>query len=241
MHIFQTLFVAALTLMMAACGGSSPSQPAVSPEPALSESSLQGLWRSPVGASNTLSAVVLPDGKLWALMSNTGGSSVIKGALSVQNNAFVGTGKRFDAGATTVTTVALTANVIEKSSLSGVITNDGLSEPYALAYQPRYDSAATLADFAGTWKATLGPGVVSWTLTTAGELSGIRTTGCTYTGQLAVRAEKKAVVDVSMTENCAGIATVLSGVAVKSEDKLSITMLLTNANESAGVVVILAQ
>ncbi|MCF8210258.1 MAG: hypothetical protein K9K38_12800 [Rhodoferax sp.] len=43
------------------------------------------------------------------------------------------------------------------------------------------------------------------------------------------------------TETCAGAATQLSGVAAKTEDKLGITMLLTNGDESAAVAISLVQ
>ncbi|MCF8169039.1 MAG: hypothetical protein K9J77_10545 [Rhodoferax sp.] len=81
---------------------------------------------------------------------------------------------------------------------------------------------------------------MNWILGSTGELSGTRTTGCTYTGILSLRTEQKAVVDARVTETCAGAVTQLSGVALKSEDKLRITMLLTNADESAAVAVLLS-
>lgn len=78
---------------------------------------------------------------------------------------------------------------------------------------------------------------MNWGITAAGVLSGTRTTGCTYTGQLSLRAEQKAVLDVVVAETCAGAITQLSGVAPKSEDKLGITMMMANADESAAVTV----
>jgi hypothetical protein len=198
-------------------------------------SSLQGIWRSPAGAPSTLSALALPDGKVWALISNASSTRVIKGSFAVQGNAYLASGKSFNLGTTTSSSTSLTATVVEKTSLSGVISTDSLGENFSLAYQSRYDSAAALADFAGAWSATLGPGTVNWTIGATGALTGTRTTGCTYTGQLSLRAEQKAVVDAVVTETCAGAVTQLSGVAVKTEDKLGISMLMTNADDSAAV------
>jgi hypothetical protein len=200
-------------------------------------SSLQGIWRSPAGAASALSAVVLPDGKVWSLISNASGMRVIKADFAVQGNAFVASGKSFTLEPVTSSSTSLTATVLEKTSLSGAISTASLTENYSLAYQTRYDTAATLADFAGAWKATLGPGTVNWTITAAGALSGTRTTGCTYTGQLSLRAEQKAVVDAVVTETCAGAVTKLAGVAVKSEDKTGINMMMTNEDDSAAVAV----
>jgi hypothetical protein len=54
---------------------------------------------------------------------------------------------------------------------------------------------------------------------------------------LSLRAEQKAVVDAVVTEACAEAVTTLSGVAVKSEDKLGVTMMMTDPDESAAVAV----
>ena len=48
----------------------------------------------------------------------------------------------------------------------------------------------------------------------AGALSGTRTTGCTYSGQLSTRTEQKAVLDATVAENCAGTVVQLGGVVV---------------------------
>ncbi len=239
MNTSQTLLSSVLTLTLVACGGSPSNDPAPTPtpnpNPTLTVSSLQGIWRSPAGAANTLSAVVLPDGKVWALVSNASSTRVIKGLFTVQGSAFQASGKSFALGTTTVASTSLTGTVVEKTSLSGVISTGTATENYSLAYQTRYDTAAALTDFAGDWSATLGPGTVNWAIGATGALTGTRTTGCTYTGQLSVRAEQKAVVDVAVTETCAGAVTQLNGVAVKSEDKTGINMLMTNADESAAV------
>ncbi|MCF8210353.1 MAG: hypothetical protein K9K38_13285 [Rhodoferax sp.] len=234
-----------VAVSLAACSGSSVSEPTPTPTPtptpALSTSALQGIWRSPAGSASTVSAVVLPDGKVWALMSNASSTRVLKGAFEVQGTNFAGTAKSFTLGTSTTTTTQLTASVVQKTSLAGTVVSAGLSEPIGLAYQTRYDTAATLADFAGAWTATLGPGTVRWTLSATGAITGTRTTGCTYSGQLSVRPEQKAVVMAAVTETCAGATTQLSGVAAKTEDKLGITMLLTNGDESAAVAISLVQ
>lgn len=244
MSTSHTLCACALALTLTACGGSSSpdagptDNPTTAiPTPTLSLSSLQGIWRSPAGAPSTLSAVALPDGKVWALISDVSHVRMIKGGFAVQDNAYLASAKSFALGITTTSSANLTATVLEKTSLSAVLSTGSLSENYSLAYQSRYDTAAALADFAGTWSATLGPGTVNWSISPMGALSGTRTTGCTYSGQLSLRAELKAVVDAVVTETCAGAVTQLSGVAVRSEDKTSINMLMTNADESSAVAV----
>ena len=245
MNTSRTLCTSLLALTLVACGGSPSSDPGPGPTPAptpnptptLSVSSLQGIWRSPAGAPSSLSAVALPDGKVWALVSDASSTRMIKGGFAVQGNSYLASGKSFTLGTATSSSTSLTATVLEKTSLSGVISTGSQNENYSLAYQSRYDTAAALAEFAGAWSATLGLGVVNWGITATGALSGTRTTGCTYAGQLSLRVELKAVVDAVVTETCAGAVTTLSGLAVKSEDSLGVTMMLTNADDSAAVAV----
>ena len=235
MNTFATLSLSALVLSLLACGGSPSSDaPANS---TLSTVALQGIWRSPAGAASTLFTTVLPDGKVWALIANANSTRLLKGGFEVQNNSFVGTGKIITLGTTTSSAASLSASVVEKLSLTGAITSAGSSEPFSLAYQLRYDTPATLGDFVGTWRATLGPGTVTWTIGAAGELTGTRTTGCTYSGQLSLRAEQKAVLNAVVTEDCSGVLTKLSGVALKSEDRQGISMMLTNSDDTAAVAV----
>lgn len=243
MNNIYKLSVSALVWALVGCGGSPSSEPTptpITPETptvSVSVSALQGLWRSPSGAASTLSAVALPDGKVWALISNASSIRLLKASFALQNNSLVGTGKSFNLGTGTTGAISMSSSVVEKSSLNGAITTAGVSEPYSLAYQSRYDTPASLGDFAGAWSATLGPGTVNWNINTSGALTGTRTTGCTYTGQISLRTDLKAVANAVVTETCAGAVTQLSGVAIKNEDKLGITMLMTNADESAAVAV----
>ncbi|MEI6600190.1 MAG: hypothetical protein WCN21_06935 [Comamonadaceae bacterium] len=231
------LTVAALAASLLGCGGSPASAPVpVAPVAVpLSTSLLQGIWRSPSGAASTLSAVVLPNGAMWALISNASSTRVLKANFEGQLQGFVGSGKSFTLGTATSSAISLTATVVEASSLTGAFSAGTQSENFSMAYQPRYASAAQLVDFAGAWSEVVGPGTVNWSISDQGVITGTRTTGCTYTGALNLRTERKAVVDVAVTENCAGAVTLLNGIAVKSEDKLAVTMLMTNKDETAAV------
>ena len=249
-------FVAAsLAVILVGCGGggSDPAVPAPGPTPtpiptptplpvpAQTTAALQGIWHSPVGANSTLSAVVLPDGKLWSITSSGGVTRLVKASLSEQTAGFGGSGKSYTLGSNAATSsadAAVTASVVEKTSLTGELTVTGeQAEPFSLAYQSRYDTPAVLGDYAGVWQATLGPGVVNWTISSTGVISGTRTTGCTYSGQLSLRTEQKAVLDAAVAENCAGAVVQLGGVAVFNADKTRITLLMTTADETTGVAV----
>jgi hypothetical protein len=232
--------LAASTLALAGCGGDSATPPPVT-EPATA--ALQGLWQSPAGAASTVSAIALPNGQLWAIISNAGVTRLIKVGLSAQTSDFAGSGKSYTLGSnTSAVSTAVSVSVVEKNSLSGSFTaSGGQPEAFALAYQSRYDTPAVLGDFAGNWQAPLGPGVVNWTIASTGALTGTRTTGCTYSGLLSLRAEHKAVLDTAVNENCAGTVVPLTGVAVLSGDKNRINMMLTTADEATGVALSLGQ
>lgn len=249
----QALAVATLALSQAACGGgggggggtdNGSGSPVVQ-----ATAALQGIWQSAPGAASTLSAIAMPDGQLWTIISNGAVTRLIKASLSAQATGFSGSGKGYTLGASTASSnvsATATASVVEKTSLTGSLAVGGAqAEPFALAYQARYDTPAVLSEFAGAWQATLGPGVVTWTIDSTGALSGARTTGCTYSGKLSLRAEQKAVLDATVAESCAGAAGTavqqLGGVAVFNADKTRITMLLTTTDETTGVVVSLGR
>ena len=243
----QILTAATLALTLAGCGGGGSDaawpapDPIPTPVPVPTAAALQGIWQSMEGASSTSSAVVLPDGKLWAITTHGGVTRLLKASLSVQTAGFSGTGKSYTLGgnaATNGVSATATANVVEKTRLAGAFTvTGGQAEAFSLAYQTRYDTPTVVSDYAGAWQATLGPGVVNWTIGSTGTISGTRTTGCTYSGQLTLRAEQKAVLNAAIAETCAGAVVQLDGVAVFNADKTRITLLMTTADESTAVAV----
>jgi hypothetical protein len=240
--IYQLKIVATatLTLALAACGGGGGSTSAPAPAPVASVATAQGIWQSAPGAAASVSAVVLPDGQLWSIVADAGSVRMTKASLAVQGAGFAGSGTSYTLGGAAAS-ATVSASAVEKTSLNGSIVSAGHSDALALAYQSRYETAAKLADVAGLWQATLGPGVVSWSIDAAGVLSGTRTTGCTYTGQLSLRAEQKAVLEAAVTEHCAGApALALAGVALLSADKANLVMLMTSADGATGVAVNLA-
>ena len=239
-------------LLLAGCGGGSsdpepPSAPTPQPGPTPTLAAVQGIWQSATGGATSTSAIVLPDGGFWAVqVSGTGASTttrVLKARLTVQGSGYSATGKSYTLGGSTSApaTVAVAASVVEKTSLNVRTGVDAGGETLALAWQARYDTPASLAGFAGAWSATLGPGMVRWNIDDQGRISGTRTTGCTYTGQLALRPERKAVVDALVQEDCAGVRIPLEGVATINPDSGRMSMVLTTPDEAQAVVLGLAR
>ena len=239
-------------MLLAGCGGggSEPEptpEPTPEPGPTPTLTAAQGIWQSAAGGATSTSAIVLPDGGLWAVqISGTGASTttrVLKARLTVQGSGYSATGKSYTLGGSTSApaTVAVAASVVEKTSLNVRTGVDAGAETLTLAWQARYDTPASLAGFAGAWSATLGPGMVRWNIDDQGRISGTRTTGCTYTGQLALRPERKAVVDALVQEDCAGVRIPLEGVATINPDSRSLSMVMTTPDEAQAVVLGLAR
>ncbi len=247
-----------LSLMLAACGGGGDSDntptptPTPPPTPAPALSAAQGIWQSAAGAAVSTSAIVLPDGGLWAVnvTQSVAGSTtqVLKATFSVEGTDYKATGRIYTLGSsagapssTTVVDLPVSASVVEKSSLQVRVGADPGAVPLSLAWQQRYDTSATLAGFAGAWSGALGAGTLRWTIDAAGTISGMRTTGCTYTGQLSLRAERKAVVDAQVQEDCAGARTQLSGVATLNADAGRLSLVMTTADQAQAVLLALGR
>lgn len=98
-----------------------------------------------------------------------------------------------------------------------------------------------MAGFAVAWSGALGAGTLRWTIDAASAISGTRTTGCTYTGQLSLRTERKAVVDALVLEDCAGARTQLNGIATLNPDTGRLSMVLTTADDSQAVLLALGR
>lgn len=155
---------------------------------------------------------------MWAVLANGTGASastqVLKATLAVQGSGYSATGKRFalDGGTSAAIAVPVGASVKEKETLSLQLGAGTTAEAKTLVWQPRYETPVQLSELAGNWSATLGAGTVRWVVDAQGGITGTRTTGCTYSGQLSLRPERKAVVDAQVVEDCAGAQVRLNGV-----------------------------
>ena len=238
-----------LTLTLAGCGGGSSS---TSTTPSLPFTAEQGIWSSAAGAANNMSAIVLIDGKVWALDGSNSSSQLLRGAFVAPGGNLTGSGKNYTLGTipTVYENISLAASVIQKNSMNITVTASGVPVAYSLAYQSRYDTAVALTDFAATaWVTPLPSNVVlTWNIDNSGKIAGTSSTGCTYVGQLGLRAEAKAVVDAAVTQTCMGEAVVadqirqFNGVAVRTAGSpAGMVMMLTTADGTEDLAVILSQ
>jgi hypothetical protein len=94
-----------------------------------------------------------------------------------------------------------------------------------------YATAATLGSFAKTWSGVNSGRTMAWTFSSTGALTGSSvTTGCSYTGQLTLRSEAKAVVNAQVVETCPGMsaAVTYNGIAYINKDSQAVFTLLSS-------------
>lgn len=230
------------------CGGGGGGGPAES-APSPSISMLQGVWEgSVVSGAQTLSAsaLVRSDGRTWLAITDTRDTAntdddstrLLHASFAVSGSGFAATGQDYVLGSSIVRGVSLATTAVQVgSSIAGTLTG-AASERFSLSYQSRYDAAAALSNFTGMWRSSLGTGAVTvdWTVTVLGAISGTSTTGCNYSGEIALRADAKAIADATLTEICPGTTTVYGGAAIYNPNTAHATLALTMANDTSALI-----
>ena len=191
-------------------------------------SDMVGFWEGSFG-DVTASAVVLGDGVAWVVVNGTA-PRVVKVTLAVNGGMLSGTGLGYAVGSTATAPVAMTAS-LDSAKIKGSVT--GVKrEAYAFnaANANVYATTATLGSFAKTWNGVNSGRTMTWTFSAAGALTGSSvTTGCSYTGQLTLRSEAKAVVHAQVVETCPGVSAALTyiGIAHINKDSQALFTLLS--------------
>lgn len=192
-------------------------------------SDMVGFWEGTFG-DLTAGAVVLGDGTAWVVVNGTV-PRVVKATLAVNGGMLSGTGLGYSVGTTTTAPVAMTAS-LDSAKLKGSLTG-AKREVYefSAANASVYATAATLGSFAKTWSGVNSGRTMAWTFSSTGALTGSSvTTGCSYTGQLALRSEAKAVVNAQVVETCPGVSSTVTynGIAYINKDSQAVFTLLSS-------------
>jgi hypothetical protein len=194
--------------------------------------------------------VILPNGQAWVIYQ-TGStvSALAQGSLSVSGSTFTGVGKHYilPGGAvqdfslsailgtsTSFTTAANTPTLVNTTTVGTAV-----SSTLTWVYSKAYEAAATQASVQGRWSGVQGAVSLIWDIDSTGKLAGTSTTGCTYSGTITPNANPVAVLDVTMTENCAGTSKTLSGIATLNAAKTGLSVAYTAAAGAQGGVVVL--
>jgi hypothetical protein len=116
-------------------------------------SDAQGLWTGTSSDRYTFALLVTPTNDVWTLSYDESASTAFRmfrgtGALTGRN--FNGTGKTYASGASgTVTAGNLTGTVTTASAFDGNLPNN---LTFTTNFNSQYNTAAPLADYAGTWE-----------------------------------------------------------------------------------------
>lgn len=249
----------ACTAALAACGGGggeaaapapapAPAPPAApAPAPVSPRAVSQGFWTGAVTngpeASTRASTVIMPDGTAWvAHETTTAVTGVSKVTLTgtpvnATTATFTGTGNYYSLTGAARQALTATATASTAGTLTGTTAITGNpAGTFNWASVAGYTTAATAADVTGTWRGTAGGNVVqvTWAVTAAGSLSGSSTTGCTYNGLLKPTSAPVAVYDFSITEDCAGAAKAMIGIATLNTGKTSLRVVFTADSDVTG-------
>ncbi len=208
---------------------------------------LQGIW-----SATRATAVVTADRKVVIRISPaTGGTRFITGKFkldSTGSDVAAGTELFIQSNQTTASSTNLTASLDGTGKIMTITISKGVEsnvslETFVLDYETRYqEDVAKISDFEGRWKDVIGEIQVDWTVTN-GAIDGTSSSGCAWKGQLIQRPEKKAVIDVSVTEKCPnassvflrGIATFKEGSA-KGVARISLTDFVADGSVTAAVL-----
>jgi hypothetical protein len=190
-------------------------------------------------------AVVLEDGRTYALYSTADGSD-LGGVVVARGNASNGTytstvAKDFAVGED-VRSGSLTASYVAGTSFNGTFSAGGVSAPFTGTYNKAYELTPSLSTLAGVYDfalmasegSTAGGAI---TITAAGLLSSSEP-GCSTTGTVAPRA-KGNVFDVTWTStgvNCIFPGVALSGIGVYDADEKTLISVVHTADISTGVL-----
>ncbi len=229
---------------LAACGGGGGGTSGGEAPP-----TAQGRWTS--GATGTdFTALVVPDSSIvsgyqaWVVSND--GSTLAKLRITSANAA---TGTRFTLG-----TPGSSTPVAGTASVTGSADNPGLSLPglgvnnLSMTRTHALTGTTTIAPFAGAWTATVSGGSKEVTLTinaVNGNVTGLSTTGCTYTGNFTPRSDSP-VVNANFTESCpvpGDLPTQIdfSGIARLNEAQSQLTVVAVSSGDDVPWLVLMTR
>ncbi|MGE3152152.1 MAG: DUF5050 domain-containing protein [Nitrospiraceae bacterium] len=178
--------------------------------PPASTVTAEGLWIGNTTTARTVRGIVLDNGSFWVLYSAPNNSSIIAGGVqgssTSSNGVFSSADARdFNLEGAGINNATIAGNYVARQSLSGTISYPSLNQTVAFSgvYDAAYDLTPSLATIAGSYSGTaavvgsIGE-ATTVTISQAGGISGLGSSGCTFTGTVTPRA-KGNVYDLSVT------------------------------------------
>ena len=212
-------------------------------------SSPDGLYLGTTSTGRTTAGLLLDDGSFYVLYSATNNPAIIAGAVqgtgSPSNGSFSSTNaKDINLEGLGLLSTTLAASYTPKQSLSGTVTYPSLGQTVTFSgtYDPRYDVAPSLAIIAGNYSgqagSTAGAENATLSVTSTGVISGIGTSGCTFSG-VATPRSKGNVYNTSVTFGgapCLLPNGMLTGVAYFDSSTMRLYVIAMTSGRDAGVI-----
>lgn len=249
-----TAFVLAVASLLTACGGGSDSPAASIPATPVPLAAAEGYYQGTVSTGQQFQLLMLENDQFYSLIGNTDTqgvfrvTSLVEGKGASNNGSFSASNVKEYVNNGQVVTETLSASYNPKVSIAGSVSYAGGSASFTgtapATANYTYDTTATLASVSGNWSGTslAGEGL-SFSISSAGAISGTAVSGCSFTGTSTPRASGKNVLDVSITFGsapCALPGLTEKGVGVSSllsSGKRQFLIAVTNTDRTAGTVV----
>lgn len=203
-HVVVTVLGTVIVLIAGGCSGETNSSSTSS------TGSAEGLWAGSTNTNRALTAAVLDDGTYYLFYSAVANTLQIAGVIqgtgtSNTNGTFSSSNtKDFGIGVSALD-ATLSANFGARQFLNGTINySGGGTVTFTSAYNTAYDTAPTVASFAGVYQGQAGSsgGLQTATVTVAtdGTFKGNEQNGCTFTGQVTLRTRETSSIRASSSE-----------------------------------------
>lgn len=234
----------AVCISLSACGGGSSVAP-VTPPVTPSIANAQGFWSANLSNGSSASAVILPNGQAWVVyQTGSNVTALAQASLSLNGTTYSSTGSYYNLPAGAVQNYNFSGSLPAANSGSlatSIAVGTGTPTALTWTYNKAYETAATQGSVQGRWNGAFGAISVLWDLDAAGKLAGTSTTGCTYTGSITPNANPVAVLDVAVTESCAGASKTLGGIATLNAAKSVLSLAYTTPDRAQGGVLVFSK
>ena len=208
-----------------------------------------GLYLGTTSSGRTAAGLFLDDGSFYVLYSAQNNPAIIAGAAQGTGTASNGTfssanGKDINLEGLGLLSTTLAASYTPKQSVIGTVTYPSLSQTVTFSgtYAPQYEVVPTLATIAGNYSgragSTSGTENATLTVTSTGVISGIGSSGCTFSG-VATPRPKGNVYNTSFTFGsapCLLPGGTLTGVAYFDASTMRIYVIAMTSARDAGVI-----
>lgn len=198
----------------------------------------------------SLLGLVLQDGSYWTWYSAAGNSAVpggfVQGSGTVNGNGFTSVnGKDFNLEGSGILSLSLAATYASQVSFNGTLTYTAGSKTFNSQYNSDYTTSPSLTTLAGTYSglgssilssATYANQATTVTVTSAGQISGVDSNNCRFSGTVAPASGANLyTLQISFAGgSCALGTTTLSGIAVYTATSKQLRAAATDSGRSVG-------